>query len=629
MVLPKYYNKRLKHGILLLFTFSIIVYSINTYFVKNEISQLALEFHALHQHKVSNFNPRFSTHEILSYINGKSSIISNNNHWAGHGIHFHWDDWVDLSAANKILDSYRSKFPNGKCDRILENYANVNGYYMESHDKKIYRGMADLYCLKEIPSKIIVTTDSSFIEVPVINKQRLGLNNESKPLITKEMLINEMSTFDKTLSHNINNNNDLKIIKYKNLQKQINIPAEDFMFNPESQIFKLQDKLNHNEISSEELNYLHFLEYANVQVDSADRFFKYPWIYTDVVTGRSHHLAYPFFKRYIGDRERQSVIHHMVRAWFKFAESNDFNSWVNYGSLLGWAYNGVNMPWDTDIDIQLPIAQLDRLGREFNRSLILENPRYGNAKYFLEISPTYVRQGNGRNFIDARFIDINSGLYIDISALSHSNFKPPQEFYQDLSPIINDLNGEINIEQTKLRAMPVHCKNWNWHSLEELLPIRHTWFEGASIYIPHNVSRILTRKYGKTSFTTKSHFADHNYQKDINMWVPDSICSQLPSISSNIPISSSNSRFLNVNDDSKLSLNGACNNKILQDEYQIIHECAERHSMVDIDVDHSIDYDINELGDLPLFRKDSWDYFNDINERIVTNENWYIREEVI
>lgn len=601
-MIPRFYNKKIKVGFLIL-TFSLIIfYILNVNIINNEISQELLESHALYQSKQSSFNPRYSTNEVFNYINNEETPIASK---LGDGIVFHWDDWVDLSSGDKILNKYKKNNPNGECDEFLKKYASVNGYYMESYNKKIYRGMSNLYCLKEIPSKIIAVSDDNFVEIPVINKLRIGLNNQTihkQP--TKHDLINQISKFDSKPNENF------QIFKFRHLQKQIDVKAEDFVFNPNLEIFKLQKKLNDDSITNDELNYLKFLEYADSIVDSADRFFKYPWIYSDVVKGRSHHLAYPFFKRFIGDRERQSVIHHMVRAWFKFAEANNFASWVNYGSLLGWAYNGVNMPWDTDIDIQLPIAHLDRLAREFNQSLILENPRYGNSKYLLEVSPTYIRQGNGRNFIDARFIDINSGLYIDISALSHSNFNPPKEFY-------NDLPWDQQVDHSK--AMSIHCKNWNWHSLEEILPIRHTWFEGASIYIPHNVSRILTRKYGKSSFTTKSHFANHNYQKDINMWVPDEICSKSPSL---------NNRFQNLNQ-TKLTLEGACNNPILQDEFQIIAECAHRHLKTNIDVDHFTDYDILKLNDLPLFRKDSWDYFNDLNLGLVNTDRWYVRDDVL
>ncbi|RLV84013.1 Protein MNN4 [Meyerozyma sp. JA9] len=596
---PKIYNKKLKHGIPLLITAACIFFTLNSY-LSDDISQYLLEANALHMNRQSSFDPRSITYALFSYVNSLNGheLISFSDLGNKNGVYFHWDDWVDLSPAKSILGKYRQKYPQGQCDSVLRNFADVNGYFMESYNKKVYRGMADLYCLKDIPERVIISTDKAFVHIPVIGKKRLGEANLPYN-IYKDQMVNEMMK--------IQTSDDLafKVADYKPLEHEVNIKAEDFIFNLDSNIFHLQEQLNNNTISPKDLEYLQFLEYSSALIEKSDTYFKYPWIITDVIQGRSHHLAYPFFKRFIGDRERQSVIHHMIRVWFQFAESNNIPSWINYGSLLGWSYNGVNMPWDTDIDVQMPIRHLDRLGREFNRSIIIENPRYGNGKYYLEVAPTYTAQGNGRNFIDARFIDINTGLYIDISALAHTNFKPPKKLFKGLE----------NVED--LKAMTVHCKNWNWHTLDELLPLRHTYFEGGEAYIPRNVSRILTRKYGKTSFTTKNRFKNHNYQKDIRLWVPDRICKSSP-----------RQRFQDE-EGSALTLKGACNSPRLQDEFRIVHESAQRRLDLEVDVDNSIYYDTEQTPPLSIFRKDAWDYYNDINKKLVTDDNWYVREEIV
>ena len=75
-------------------------------------------------------------------------------------------------------------------------------------------------------------------------------------------------------------------------------------------------------------------------------YLKYAWVFT-VIQGYTHHIAYPFFfNRYISDRERQSVLHLMIRAWFQLVGNLwIYSSWINYGNLLGWKFNGLNMPW--------------------------------------------------------------------------------------------------------------------------------------------------------------------------------------------------------------------------------------------------------------------------------------------
>ncbi|EEQ41731.1 hypothetical protein EJF18_80078 [Clavispora lusitaniae] len=597
-MIPKYYQRRLLAALVAIFLGLVSFLRV----LCRDIPDSVLDNTTLAMFETSSFNPRSITYCIYSYIHALSSgnyFMQKNLAAIGpmsinEGIYFHWDDWVDLSPADKVLARYRQTYPDGKADESLRAYASVNPYYMESFNTKVLRGMANLYAVKAPPRKIWAATDSGFVEVPVFGKKKVHSSALLKQ-VPKLTVVSQMKRCDALMGASLPNS--FHFHPYKRMQKSIDIAPQDFVFDPDKEIFALKEALNKNTIAPEDIRYLKFLETANAEADTADRFFKYPWIYTDLIAGRSHHISFPFFKRYVSDRERQSVLHHMVRVWFKFAEANGVASWINYGSLLGWAYNGVNMPWDTDIDIQMPIAQLDKLARKANSTLIIENPRDGNAKYLFEVSPTYVRQGNGRNFIDARFIDINTGLYIDISGLSHTGHKQPME----LSAGGSDLN--------KLKTMNVHCKNWNWHSLDELLPIRHTFFEGSSVYIPHNVSSILSKKYGPDSFTTKLAFNNHRYSKELNLWVPQDECSRTCAAVSSL--------FENSEKSPKFQ------SQWIEDEYKIVSPAAERHMALNSDLDNPRDYDLSRYADLPISRKDSWEYFSDIKYKVSSNTGWY------
>ena len=70
-------------------------------------------------------------------------------------------------------------------------------------------------------------------------------------------------------------------------------------------------------------------------------------------------------------------------------------------------------------------------------------------------------------------------------------------------------------------------------------------------------------------------------------------------------------------------------NPILQDEYQIIKECSQRHHNINGNLDESSDYDLDSFGDLPIFRKDPWDYYNDLNNGVGKPDKWYVRQEVV
>lgn len=598
--------------LLLFICFVCLVFSIlHTLF--REIPQSELQHHALNLQQNSVFNPRVVSYNIYAYIHrsfidkrapGKSFIKAGSALGNDMGIYFHWDDWVDMLSVD-TLQLQRDVFPEGQCDGEARSIANINPYYMESYRTKVQRGMFSLYCQKDIPKNILVATDDGYYKVPVLAKRRLGLAEASQD-ISKGSVVLEMKACDElrqSTSVGIDGSirpstSPVKFIPAKSMKTRVFPSASDFVFEPEVQIFSLKEKLNENNLLIEGLQYLEFLESANSNVDSADRFFKYPWIYGDVVAGRSHHLYAPFFKRYIPDRERQSILQHMIRAWFRFAAAEDVASWINSGSLLGWAFNGVNMPWDTDTDLQLPIAQLDRLSQKYNNTIITENPRDGNSMYLFEVSPTYIRQGNGRNFIDARFIDINSGVYLDISALSHTNDQPPSDMYKSRSDI------------SRLKAMEVHCKHWNWLLLDELLPLRLTSFEGSSVYVPNNVSAILSRQYGKESFTSKLAFKGHEFRSDLGMWVPQSLCK--PS-----------QKQFDPEDPEQLWVN-ACGLLWLLDEFRINFAYSNQHRAVNIDSDHMTMEGTERDFDQELHRKDAWDYYNDINNRAVSSYDWFI-----
>ncbi|CCE63834.1 hypothetical protein TPHA_0F03540 [Tetrapisispora phaffii CBS 4417] len=120
------------------------------------------------------------------------------------------------------------------------------------------------------------------------------------------------------------------------------------------------------------------------------------------------------------EQEYQQTLNAMIRTFQKFTRSNGIISWLSHGTAYGYMYNGMAFPWDNDFDLQLPIKHLHLLAQYFNQSLIIEDPREGNGRYLLDIgsSITTRTNGNGKNNIDARFIDINSGLYIDLTGIS-------------------------------------------------------------------------------------------------------------------------------------------------------------------------------------------------------------------
>ena len=91
---------------------------------------------------------------------------------------------------------------------------------------------------------------------------------------------------------------------------------------------------------------------------------------------------------------------------------------LGHGTLLGWWWSRELLPWDDDVD--LLIAHPELVWLESLRGRVFD------GHYLLEINPNHVvHSSRNRTYrdqeepdrIDARFIDIRNGSYIDVTAL--------------------------------------------------------------------------------------------------------------------------------------------------------------------------------------------------------------------
>ena len=115
-------------------------------------------------------------------------------------------------------------------------------------------------------------------------------------------------------------------------------------------------------------------------------------------------------------------------------------TWVVHGTLLGWWWNqkvchhllirgyskcscsgGQILPWDSDLDLQVREETIYYLARHYNMTEYQFSlpGRSSDNKYLLEINPHYKTRGteDKLNVIDARWIDTQTGLFIDISTV--------------------------------------------------------------------------------------------------------------------------------------------------------------------------------------------------------------------
>jgi LicD family len=93
------------------------------------------------------------------------------------------------------------------------------------------------------------------------------------------------------------------------------------------------------------------------------------------------------------------------------------------------ADNGIQiLPWDSDIDVQVAEESMHFLASYYNMTIFhYRTPRIPEGRdYMLEINPYYkVRdQSDTMNVIDARWVDTDSGLFIDITTV-RKNYTHP------------------------------------------------------------------------------------------------------------------------------------------------------------------------------------------------------------
>ncbi|OBA23148.1 hypothetical protein METBIDRAFT_9451 [Metschnikowia bicuspidata var. bicuspidata NRRL YB-4993] len=243
------------------------------------------------------------------------------------------------------------------------------------------------------------------------------------------------------------------------------------------------------------------------------------------------HYDWRFFKGLQSAQDEHAVLlHGLILAWLRFTNANDITSWIAHGSLLGWYWNGLSFPWDADYDVQVPIRDLHTLSRKFNQTVVVDFGALASqevrlGRYFLDCG-TWVShrdRGNGLNNIDARFIDMDSGLYIDITALAVSLTATPRRYYGQLPKEFQKTNFVQKVKadpdfglRQNTAAQLYNCRNKHFMSLAEISPLRLTMMEGVPAYIPNEFSKILDVEY--TRGIDSKRFKSYAFLPRLRLW---------------------------------------------------------------------------------------------------------------
>ncbi|OBA20908.1 hypothetical protein METBIDRAFT_17064, partial [Metschnikowia bicuspidata var. bicuspidata NRRL YB-4993] len=236
------------------------------------------------------------------------------------------------------------------------------------------------------------------------------------------------------------------------------------------------------------------------------------------------HYDWRFFRTTkLSDYERKVVLHRLAKAWLRFSRSAKLKTWLAHGTLLGWYWNGMSLPWDQDMDVQTTYESIEKMARLYNQSLVVDlcdDPDIASVHlYFLDVSPHYRTRvpQDGNNVIDARFIDTDTGIYVDITALAIS--PTYQQAGETQRQAASRLHALFQPDYRDLLHRHLYnCKDLHFHRLDELGPLRPTAFEGEAAYVPREFQAVLLREYPKG--LTSRVYGDWVFRPFFGVWTP-------------------------------------------------------------------------------------------------------------
>lgn len=205
-----------------------------------------------------------------------------------------------------------------------------------------------------------------------------------------------------------------------------------------------------------------------------------------------------FADRRLTDTEKHQYIIPLVQTYHATMEEIGVETFIAHGTLLGWWWNRRLLPWDDDVDVIVTERSIHYLAAFYNMSVHSFNVSgVGLCRnYLLEVNPHYSDDSiDTNNKIDARWIDMTSGLFVDITTLRR-----------------NRTAEALGIDE------PMMVKDKHHYRYEDIFPLQQSLLEGAPVHVPFAYDELLVEEYG-SEVLTKTSFDGFTFDQRMGEWV--------------------------------------------------------------------------------------------------------------
>ncbi|KAF4442835.1 hypothetical protein F53441_11625 [Fusarium austroafricanum] len=247
-------------------------------------------------------------------------------------------------------------------------------------------------------------------------------------------------------------------------------------------------------------------------------------------TDHSHYDA-RYFHDALEHEAQNAGIKVLMQTYLATFRDLGIQTWLMHGSLLGWWWGKKVMPWDLDADVSVTEADMHFLAAYYNMTVYYyEYENCPNGCFFqLDVNPYYIHRGRDDelNHIDARWIDMQTGQFIDITAV---RYDPGHERGEGV----------------------MYDKHDHEFKDKYIFPLLETTFEGLQVKIPYRYKDFLESEYGDGALTRKDYngranIEDDSFNLDFNLDIAGlNIAGSTPAAPAPAPPTSSARRISNT-----------------------------------------------------------------------------------